>query len=107
MRILFGCRQEGAITEARGGRFETFDANARFVIVRDDDGYGVWRLDELGDGDPIERFADTDAGYQRAADTWRALTREDRRKQGVVGAGPPRRVGAGTWPATEGDPGGP
>jgi hypothetical protein len=39
-----------------GGRFETFDGNDRFVVVRDDDGYAVWRLEELGEGDPIERF---------------------------------------------------
>jgi hypothetical protein len=34
-----------------GGRFETFDANERFVIVRDDEGYGVWRLDDVEDGE--------------------------------------------------------
>jgi hypothetical protein len=26
-----------------------FDANARFVIVRDDEGYAVWRLEDLGE----------------------------------------------------------
>jgi hypothetical protein len=64
-----------------GGRFETFDANARFVVVRDDDGYGVWRLEELGEGVPIQRFADDDAGYELAADMWAALTRADRRRR--------------------------
>ncbi len=39
-----------------GGRFETFDANARFVVVRDDQGYGVWRLEELDEGEPIRAF---------------------------------------------------
>jgi hypothetical protein len=39
-----------------GGRFETFDANARFVVIRDDDGYAVWRLEDLSEGEPIQRF---------------------------------------------------
>ena len=64
-----------------GGRFETFDANARFVVIRDDEGYGVWRLEDLGEGGPIQRFADDDSGYQLAADTWAALNREDRRRR--------------------------
>ena len=46
----------------------------RGSTVRDDQGYGVWRLDDLDDGDPIERFSDDDTGYQLASDTWAALT---------------------------------
>jgi hypothetical protein len=64
-----------------GGRFETFDANPRFVVVRDDEGYGVWRLEDMDEGEPIRRFADDDSGYQLAADTWAALTREERRRR--------------------------
>ena len=56
-------------TTPPAGRFETFDANPRFVVVRDDDGYGVWRLEELGEGEPIQRFADDDAGYELASDS--------------------------------------
>lgn len=55
------------------GRFETFDANERFVIVRDDQGYGVWRLDDLEDGEPIERFSDDERGYEAAASRWKEL----------------------------------
>jgi hypothetical protein len=69
-------------TENGGGqvepRFETFDANDRFVVVRDDVGYGVWKIEELEDGDPIERFANDDAGYELAAARWKQLTREER-----------------------------
>jgi hypothetical protein len=61
-----------------GGRFEAFDTNARFVVIRDDEGYGVWRLDDL-EGEPIERFPDDDDGYERAAERWKSLTRADRR----------------------------
>ena len=64
---------------ASGGRFETFDANDRFVVIRDEEGYGVWRLGELGEGDPIERFPDGDEGYEGAAERWRELTKADRR----------------------------
>jgi len=67
------------LSQSSGGRFETFDANDRFVVVRDDEGYGVWRLDELVEGGPLERFPDTDEGYEQAADRWRELTKEDRR----------------------------
>lgn len=59
---------------AGAGRFETFDANRSFVVVRDDDGYGVWRLDDLEDGEPLERFPDDDAGYEAAAARWRSLS---------------------------------
>jgi hypothetical protein len=62
-----------------GGRFEVFDANARFVVIRDEEGYGVWRLDDLEEGEPIERFPDDDEGYDRAAERWRELTKADRR----------------------------
>jgi hypothetical protein len=62
-----------------GGRFEAFDANDRFVVIRDEQGYGVWRLEDLEDGDPIERFSDDDEGYEAAAATWKALTKADRR----------------------------
>jgi hypothetical protein len=65
------------------GRFETFDANARFVVVHDDEGYGIWRLDELVEGDPIERFPDTDEGYEEAAARWKALTKQDRRQRNL------------------------
>jgi hypothetical protein len=68
-------------TTPSGGRFETFDANERFVVVRDDDGYSVWRLEDLGEGEPIQRFADDDSGYELAADMWSALTHEDRRRR--------------------------
>ena len=67
--------------EPTGGRFETFDANARFVVIRDDEGYGVWRLEDLGEGEPIQRFADDDSGYELAADMWAALTRDERRRR--------------------------
>jgi hypothetical protein len=62
-----------------GGRFVAFDANDRFVVIRDEEGYAVWRLDDLEEGEPIERFADDDDGYERAAERWRALTKADRR----------------------------
>jgi hypothetical protein len=62
-----------------GGRFETFDADTRFVVVRDDDGYGVWRLDDLEDGDPIERFSDDERGYAAAAARRRELGAAARR----------------------------
>jgi hypothetical protein len=68
-------------TRSSGGRFETFDANDRFVVVRDEEGYGVWRLEDLGEGEPIERFTDDDPGYQLASDMWHALTRQDRRRR--------------------------
>jgi hypothetical protein len=64
-----------------GGRFEAFDANDRFVVIRDEEGYGVWRLDDLEEGEPIERFPDDDAGYERAAERWRELTKADRRER--------------------------
>jgi hypothetical protein len=38
---------------------------------------GVWRLEELGEGNPIERFTDDEAGYLLVSDMWHALTRED------------------------------
>lgn len=63
------------------GRFETFDANDRFVVVRDDEGYGVWRLDDLEEGEPLERFPDTDEGYERAAARWKIFTKADRRER--------------------------
>jgi hypothetical protein len=64
------------------GRFETFDANEHFVVVRDDLGYGVWRFDELLEGgEPIERFPDDDSGYEAAAARWRELSRADRRSR--------------------------
>ena len=56
------------------GRFETFDANDRFVVIRDEIRYGVWRLEDLGEGEPIRRFTD-------AADMWHELTLEDRRRR--------------------------
>jgi hypothetical protein len=46
-----------------GDRFETFDVNRWFVVARDDEGFAVWRLEELGEGEPIGRFADDDRGY--------------------------------------------
>lgn len=64
-----------------GGRFETFDVNQRFVVVRDDDGYAVWRMEELGEGEPIERFADDDDGYEAAAAKWKALTKAEHRSR--------------------------
>jgi hypothetical protein len=63
------------------GRFETFDANDRFVVIRDEIGYGVWRLEDLGEGEPIRRFTDDDPGYELASDMWHALTLEDRRRR--------------------------
>jgi hypothetical protein len=63
------------------GRFETFDANKRYVVGRDDLGYGVWKLDELGEEEPIERFARNDSGYEAAVERWRQLTRADRRSR--------------------------
>jgi hypothetical protein len=52
------------VSESSGGRFETFDANERFVVVRDDEGYAVWRMEDLGEGEPLERFTDDDVGYE-------------------------------------------
>jgi hypothetical protein len=79
-RVSFGATQRRRrVSEAGGGRFETFDANARFVVVRDDVGYGVWRLEELEDGDPVERFSDDERGYEAAASRWRELTAGARR----------------------------
>jgi hypothetical protein len=57
-----------------GGHFETFDVNKRFVVVRDDEGYGVWRLDDLEDGEPIERFSDDKRGYEAASSRWEELS---------------------------------
>jgi hypothetical protein len=62
-----------------GGRFETFDANGRFVVVRDGEGYGVWRLDDLEDGEPIDRFSDDERGYEAAASRWKELSAGARR----------------------------
>lgn len=45
------------MSERPGGRFETLDANARFAMVHDDQGYSVWRLEDLEEGDLVERFA--------------------------------------------------
>jgi hypothetical protein len=66
-----------------GGRFETFDANLRFAVVRDEDGYAVWRLEEMGEGEPIERFSDDDEGYEAAGAAWKQLTKQDIRDRGV------------------------
>ena len=63
------------------GRFETFDANERFVVVRDDEGYGIWRLEDLVDGEPLERFPDDDAGYEAAVQRWNEVSRADRRSR--------------------------
>jgi hypothetical protein len=63
-----------------GGRFETFDANMRFAVARDAEGYGIWRLDDLDDGDPLERFADDDRGYTSAVTRWKELTAVARRE---------------------------
>lgn len=67
------------MSETGGGRFETFDANERFAVVRDDEGYGVWQLGEMEDGDPIERFSDDERGYGAAATRWRELSAVARR----------------------------
>lgn len=69
------------MSESSGGRFEAFDANDHFVVIRDEEGYGVWRLADLGEGEPIQRFTDDDPGYELAADMWHALTIEDRRRR--------------------------
>jgi hypothetical protein len=53
--------------------------NERFVVVRDDDGYGVWGLDDLEDGLPVERFPEIDEGFEAAAGRWKELTRQDPR----------------------------
>jgi hypothetical protein len=71
--------EEASMSESPHGRFEVFDANARFVVIRDGEGYGVWRLDDLEEGQPIERFPDDDEGYERAAERWRELTKAARR----------------------------
>ena len=71
--------EEAQLSESSGGRFEAFDANDRFVVIRDEEGYAVWRLDDLEEGEPIERFPDDDEGYERAAERWKALTKADRR----------------------------
>ena len=63
-----------------GGRFETFDANRRFVVVRDDEGYGVWRLDDVEVDDPVARFPDDDDGYGSAAAHWRELSKHARQE---------------------------
>jgi hypothetical protein len=66
-------------TGPSGDRLETFDVNERFVVVSDDEGYGVWGLDDLEDGYPVERFPDTDEGFEAAAGRWKELTRQDPR----------------------------
>jgi len=71
--------EKAQLSESSGGRFEVFVANARFVVIRDEEGYGVWRLDDLEEGEPIERFPDDDEGYERAAERWKELTKADRR----------------------------
>ena len=53
--------------------------NQRFVVVRDDEGYGVWRLEELDEGEPIERFSDDERGYEAATSRWGELTADARR----------------------------
>lgn len=63
-----------------GGRFETFDANRWFVVVRDDEGYAVWRLEDLEEDEAIERFPDDDAGYRSAAAHWRELSKRARQE---------------------------
>ena len=89
-------------TGAPGGRFETFDANEWFVVVRDDEGYALWRLEELGEGEPIERFTDDDEGYESAALRWKELTRAERRQSGrwLVPLRVVILVSLGTWVAT-------
>ena len=67
------------MSESPYGRFEVFDANARFVVIRDEEGHGVWRLDDLEEGEPLERFPDNDEGYERAAERWRERTKAYRR----------------------------
>jgi hypothetical protein len=67
------------VDEPTSGRFETFDANARFVVVRDDGGYGVWRFEDLEEGEPLERFADDDRSYGSAFTRWKELTAVARR----------------------------
>ena len=42
--------------------------------MRDDEGYGVWRLDDLEDGEPMERFSDDERGYEAAASRWKELS---------------------------------
>jgi hypothetical protein len=64
-----------------GGRFETFDANRWFVVARDEEGYGVWRLDDLEVQDPVARFDDDDDGYRAAVARWKELTTELRRER--------------------------
>jgi hypothetical protein len=70
------------VSESSGGRFETFDVNQWYVVVRDSEGYALWRLEELGEGEPVERFADDDSGYESAAEIWKELTKEKRRQRG-------------------------
>jgi hypothetical protein len=86
---------------ASGDRFEIFDANQWFVVIRDDEGYAVWRLEELGESEPIERFTDDDDGYESAAARWKELTKAERR-QGGRWLGPFRvviLVSLATWVA--------
>lgn len=72
--------------EPSDARFEIFDANERFVVVRDDLGYSVWRYNDLEDGDPIERFSDDHDGYERAAARWKEFTKADRRERRTIHA---------------------
>jgi hypothetical protein len=72
-----------SVSDGGASRFETFDANLRFVVIRDDEGYGVWRLEELEDGEPLERFSDDDEGYEAAARRWKELSRASRRDPAV------------------------
>lgn len=48
-------------------------------MVRDDEGYGIWRLEDLGDAEPLERFSDDDLGYEAAVERWRELSKAARR----------------------------
>ena len=56
------------------GRFEILDSNARYLLGQDDEGFGIWRMQEEGD-DPVARFAATDEGEQQAWDAFNRLSR--------------------------------
>jgi hypothetical protein len=85
------------MSEPPGGRFETFDANARFVVVRDDEGYGVWRFEDLEEGGPLERFADDDRGYGATVTRWKELTAVARRESWLGKLTWLTVVGAAVW----------
>jgi hypothetical protein len=68
----------GDLGNQAGSRaFEYLAGNRRYVVGRDDEGYGVWPAGEETD-EALERFPDDDAGSEAAFDRFVVLTRRGR-----------------------------